>query len=187
MLNDFLVELQQAQLQRVWGKHAGAVVKNDDPEQMGRIQVSCASVLGNGIVWARPCVPYAGPNIGFYFIPPVGAGVWVEFEAGDVSRPIWSGCYWAKGELPADAASADIKLIVTDAVNLKIDDQAAEAELSNSSDSKTTWAKEVVTEAGKSTQTIGASGVVSESASGKGKVDVSDSGVTVNNGAMAVM
>ena len=28
---------------------------------------------------------------------------------------------------------------------------------------------------------------VSESASGKGKVDVSDSGVTVNNGAMAVM
>ena len=31
------------------------------------------------------------PASGFYAIPPIGAGVWIEFEAGDVSRPIWVG------------------------------------------------------------------------------------------------
>ena len=33
-------------------------------------------------------------------MPPVGAGVWIEFEAGDVSRPIWVGGWWATGEVP---------------------------------------------------------------------------------------
>ena len=37
---------------------------------------------------------------GFFSVPPVGAGVWIEFEAGDVSRPIWAGCFWGTGELP---------------------------------------------------------------------------------------
>ena len=30
----------------------------------------------------------------------VGAGVWIEFEAGDVDRPIWSGCFWGTAEAP---------------------------------------------------------------------------------------
>src|SRR5206468_3714079 len=97
------------QLNKVWGKYAGTVVDNSDPQQMGRLQVSCDAVLGSETVWARPCVPYAGPNVGFYFIPPVGAGVWIEFEGGEVSRAIWTGCYWSRGDLPADATSPDIK------------------------------------------------------------------------------
>jgi hypothetical protein len=52
--------------------------------------------------WALPCAPYAGTGAGFFSIPPIGAGVWIEFEAGDVSRPIWSGTWWAIGELPMD-------------------------------------------------------------------------------------
>ena len=27
-------------------------------------------------------------------IPPIGAGVWVEFEQGDPDYPIWVGCFW---------------------------------------------------------------------------------------------
>jgi uncharacterized protein involved in type VI secretion and phage assembly len=187
MLIEPLIEFQQAHLSRVWGKYAGKVVSNDDSEQMGRLQVSCPAVLGDAVIWALPCVPYAGPGVGYYFMPPVGAGIWVEFEAGDVSRPIWTGCYWAKGELPPDAASADIKLVATDTVTLKIDDGAGEAELANNSDSKTTWSKDVVTEAGQAKHSVGASGVTSESAASVGKVEVSDSGVKVNNGAFSVM
>lgn len=186
MLTDPFIEFQQAQLYRVWGKYAGKVVDNDDDEKMGRLQVMCGAVLGDAKVWALPCVPYAGPGVGSYFIPPVDAGVWVEFEGGDVSRPIWTGCYWAKGDLPTDATSADIKLIVTDSVSLKIDDGSGEAELRNSSESKTTWSGDVVTEAGQAKHTIGASGVTSESAASLGKVEVSDSGVSVNNGAFRV-
>jgi hypothetical protein len=32
--------------------------------------------------WALPAASYAADGQGFYAIPPVGAGVWIEFEAG---------------------------------------------------------------------------------------------------------
>ena len=33
--------------------------------------------------------------------PPWGAGVWAEFEQGDVNYPIWSGCRWgAQSDIP---------------------------------------------------------------------------------------
>ena len=35
----------------------------------------------------RAGAPYAGDGVGVYTIPAPGAGVWIEFEAGDVSRP----------------------------------------------------------------------------------------------------
>jgi len=48
-----------------------------------------------------------------------------------------------------------------------------------------TWASDVTTEAGGSTQTVGSDGVVSDSGS-TGKVEVASSGVNVNNGAFKV-
>ena len=184
---DSLFEPITAHLHKVWGKYAGKVVSVDDSESMGRVQVSCPAVLGDQPVWALPCVPYAGPGVGFFFIPPVGAGVWVEFEGGDVSRAIWTGCYWAKGDLPSDAASADIKLIVTDTCSLKIDDSSGEIELKNNREATTTWSADISAEAGQAKHTVGASGVSSESASGAGKLEVTDGGVVVNSGAFSVM
>lgn len=186
MIDDVFLDLQNAQLARVWGKYAGKVMSTDDSEQMGRLQVSCPAVLGNASVWALPCVPYAGPGVGFHFIPPVGAGVWIEFEGGDVSRAIWTGCYWAKGQLPSDATSADIKLIVTDMATLKIDDAASGGEVlvQNQSGSSITWNSDVTTEAGSATHTVGAGGVVSESM--PGKVEVGAAGVTINGGAFKI-
>ncbi|HEY0858570.1 MAG TPA: phage baseplate assembly protein V [Albitalea sp.] len=184
MNHEALLDFQNAQLNKVWGKYAGKVAGNTDPQQMGRLQVMCPAVLGAAQVWAMPCVPYAGPGVGFYFIPPIGAGVWIEFEGGDVSRAIWSGCYWAKGDLPPAAISADFKLIVTDKATLTIDDVAGEVVLENVSRASITWNADVTTEAGGATHTVGASGVVSESA--PGKVEVGAAGVTINSGAFKV-
>jgi hypothetical protein len=39
-------------------------------------------------------------------IPPKGAPVWIEFEAGDVSRPIWTGGWWGTGDVPNDASGS---------------------------------------------------------------------------------
>jgi uncharacterized protein involved in type VI secretion and phage assembly len=90
-----------------YGKYRGIVVDNADPEQLGRLKVKVPSVLGNDIVtgWATPCVPYGGEmNQGMLFIPDVDAGVWIEFEEGDLEFPIWVGTYWSKpggeSELP---------------------------------------------------------------------------------------
>jgi Type VI secretion system/phage-baseplate injector OB domain len=85
---------------KFYGKYRGTVVNNVDPMMIGRVQVQCAEVLGLGISsWAMPCVPVAGKHSGSFFMPELGAGVWVEFEHGDADYPIWTGCFWG---LPAE-------------------------------------------------------------------------------------
>lgn len=89
------------------GKYRGSVIDNQDPRDQGRLKVSVPEVLADvDSGWALPCVPYAGDQTGTYAVPPVGAGVWVEFEAGDVSRPIWVGGWWPSGKVPTDEAGA---------------------------------------------------------------------------------
>jgi hypothetical protein len=86
---------------RFYGKYRGIVFNNQDPLRLGRIQAMIPEVLGEiPSGWASPCTPYAGFLAGFYAVPLPGAGVWIEFEAGDISRPIWTGGWWAAGELP---------------------------------------------------------------------------------------
>ena len=83
---------------KFWGKYRGTVVNNIDPEMRGRLIISVPDVLSLvPSTWAEPCVPLAGPTgppMGVYMIPPIGAGVWVEFEQGDPDYPIWTGCRW---------------------------------------------------------------------------------------------
>jgi uncharacterized protein involved in type VI secretion and phage assembly len=104
-------------------KYRGTVENNIDPMQLGRIQVSVPSVLGEGrMSWAMPCVPYAGSGVGFFAIPPMGANVWVEFEGGDLDYPIWSGCFWGVGEVPAMPAIAEMKVLKTDMGTITLND-----------------------------------------------------------------
>ncbi len=106
-----------------FGKYRGKVENNVDPMQLGRIQVSVPAVLGDGTLsWAMPCVPYAGSQVGFFAIPPRNANVWVEFEGGDPDYPIWSGCFWGVGEVPAMPALAEMKVIKTDGLTLTLSD-----------------------------------------------------------------
>jgi uncharacterized protein involved in type VI secretion and phage assembly len=99
-----------------FGKYRGKVANNVDPLQLGRIQVKVPSVLGDGqMSWAMPCVPFAGSGVGFFAIPPNDANVWVEFEGGDPDSPIWSGCFWGQGEVPAQPAVAQVMIIKTKA------------------------------------------------------------------------
>jgi uncharacterized protein involved in type VI secretion and phage assembly len=94
--------------QRFYGKYRGTVVNNVDPMQTGRIQVMVPDVTNVMLSsWAMPCVPAAGIQTGFFAVPPIGAGVWVEFEHGDPDYPIWTGCFWGStAEVPALALTA---------------------------------------------------------------------------------
>lgn len=84
-----------------FGKFRATVVDNIDPMQLGRVKVTVPDVPGATAPWATPCVPFAGTNAGILALPPVGAGVWVEFERGDPAYPIWVGGYWASAaEVP---------------------------------------------------------------------------------------
>jgi uncharacterized protein involved in type VI secretion and phage assembly len=90
-----------------YGKYRGTVLNNIDPEQRGRIQVSVPGPLPIISSWAMPCMPSAGIQMGVYTVPSIGAGVWVEFEQGNLDYPIWSGCWWGSAaEVPALALAA---------------------------------------------------------------------------------
>lgn len=106
-IQNIVAGLVQRVEQRFYGKYRGIVVDNADPEHLGRLKANVPSVLGTDVVtgWALPCMPYGGDaDQGFLFIPEVGAGVWVEFEEGDLEFPIWVGTFWSKpggdSELP---------------------------------------------------------------------------------------
>jgi uncharacterized protein involved in type VI secretion and phage assembly len=88
---------------KYYGKYRGLVLNNIDPLQQGRLLVQAPDVLGLGISsWAMPCVPFAGPQMGAYVVPIIGAKVWVEFEGGNPDYPIWSGGFWGSAaEVPA--------------------------------------------------------------------------------------
>lgn len=89
-------------MNRYYGKYSGRVTDNEDPDGLGRIEVEVPSLLRKERVWALPCVPFAGNGVGFYMIPDVDTGVWIEFEGGDLSHPIWTGCYWSDGQSPKE-------------------------------------------------------------------------------------
>ena len=90
---------------KYFGKYRGTVVNNVDPMQIGRIQAivpDVSNVLPTS--WAMPCVPVAGLQMGEFTVPPIGSGVWMEFEQGSPDFPIWTGCFWGMaGEVPSAA------------------------------------------------------------------------------------
>lgn len=169
---------------RYFGKFRGTVVDNADPQSRGRIKVSVPAVLDTLEIWAVPCVPYAGDQVGWFAMPPVGAGVWVEFEAGDPSFPIWVGCFWADNQAPLGAVPG-IKGWKTDSITLTLDDEADEARLENSSDASVTLNADVTTVAGQGKHTVTGSAISSE-CGGAGKLEVKVATVSVNSGALEV-
>lgn len=86
---------------KYYGKYSGQVLANDqDPDNMGSIVVSVPAIFGaDAQVTARPCLPYA-----HFFIPAVGAMVWIEFEGGNTDYAIWVGTWPQQGATPAQAA-----------------------------------------------------------------------------------
>ena len=165
-LEDLLERLRT----RFYGKYRG-IVSDVDASTM-RIKAKVPSVLGETPTgWCMPCVPYAGKGVGFAFLPETGSGVWIEFEGGDVSYPIWVGGYWRDGEIPADATD-QVKVIVTAAPHkLKFDD--------GSSPSVT------LSDPKGNTVTLDSSGITI--AHGQSvSVVVSSSSVSVNDGALEV-
>lgn len=107
-VSDVSGQASGSRAERFYGKYRGVVVNNQDPEKLGRLQVTVPEVLGDVTSsWAVPCAPYVGPQAGLFAIPPPNAGVWIEFEAGDISRPIWVGGWWGSAEVPVKPGGGD--------------------------------------------------------------------------------
>jgi len=95
--------------EKYFGKYRGMVLNNVDPMQMGRLLLQVPDVTGlPPTSWAMPCVAVTGKQMGTYWLPQIGAGVWVEFEQGNPNYPIWVGGFWGSAaEVPALALAGN--------------------------------------------------------------------------------
>ncbi|MCY1078703.1 phage baseplate assembly protein V [Archangium lansingense] len=154
---------------RFYGKYRGVVTEVEEGGR-GRIKAKVPAVLAEQQTgWCDPCVPYAGKDVGFAFLPEPGSGVWIEFEGGDVSHPIWTGCYWREDELPSDVAPAKKLIRTVKGLQLLLDDDGESITLSDAQGN---------------TVTLDSSGITL--VRGGQKLEVTDSNVSVNSGALEV-
>jgi hypothetical protein len=119
---------------RYYGKYRGIVSQVLDGDDLGKLVVKVPEVYdGQDSPVAWPCVPFAGDGHGFVSLPEVNDGVWIEFEAGDPSRPIWTGSWWGANEIP-DPAATNVKTWVSSGgLKITLDDANNELRLEHSS------------------------------------------------------
>jgi hypothetical protein len=125
----FVAQIAEYMRTRHFGKYRAIVSDISDPENLCRIKAQGPIFGGETSPWAMPASPFAGAQHGLVLLPEVGDGVWMEFEAGDPSKPIWSGCWWARGQVPQPQGPT-IRLLATTANHqIVIDQQANEIKL----------------------------------------------------------
>jgi len=94
---------------RIWKEPFSA--PRDQVPVIWRLTATGFLIVPSNIIpstWAMPCFPIAGKQMGAYFIPQIGSGVWVEFEQGDPDYPVWTGCYYGiAAEVPALALAGN--------------------------------------------------------------------------------
>src|SRR6267154_336740 len=137
MNEQVILDILERLRNRFYGKYRGTVMDVDASTM--RIKAKVPAVLaGNESGWCMACVPYAGKDVGMAFLPEVGAGVWIEFEGGDVSFPVWVGCYWRDGEIPSDAQPAVKTIVTKQGHKILLDDDGQTITITDASSNKIT-------------------------------------------------
>ena len=100
---------QPPEITRYYGKYAGIVVSNsvedlelDREHHLGEIIVRVPGILEDADDGQQPIEVIALPSFapGFFFVPELDAHVWVEFIAGDIDYPIWTGVWYPVNQVP---------------------------------------------------------------------------------------
>lgn len=169
MTEPTLIDILDRLKNRFYGKYRGSVTEVDAATM--RIKAKVPAVLGTTPTgWCTACVPYAGPGVGWAFLPEVGSGVWIEFEGGDVSLPIWVGCYWRDAETKPTGVAAMVKVLATTAHTVTLDVDGTKLMIADTNKNDVTFASKGIT-----------------FSRGKGTIDVTDGKVSVNGPSLEVI
>ncbi len=170
---EILARLVERVESRFYGKYRGQVSDNDDPDTLGRLKAKVPALLGEQETgWALPAFAYGGlAEQGFFAVPDVGAGVWIEFEGGDLSYPIWAGTWYPSGAVPESATPSKKVLKTKSGHKIVFDDDGNSLEITDSNGN---------------TIKMDSSGIEIADANGH-NVKLTSSSVTVNDGALEVM
>jgi hypothetical protein len=112
--------------EQFFGKYTGLVKGNRDDDTLGRLQVAVPAVFApDETVQARAALPY-----GVFFVPEENTKVWVEFEGGDSTLPIWTGVQYGPGEFAQEAAKSPptVRAVKTAAGHLLVFDDTGGSE-----------------------------------------------------------
>jgi hypothetical protein len=123
-LEDLVIDLAELVNSKYFGKYRGIVKNVEDPKKIGRITAEVPEIYEDKeSPWASPSSPIAGPSYGFCMLPKEGDGVWIEFEGGDISRPIWTGFWWSEDELPELVGSKERIIISPNGHKISLNDE----------------------------------------------------------------
>lgn len=109
---------------RIWGLEklgryysayrAFVIDPQPDDKHIGNILVHIPRVQGGMKIIARAKQMYGGPGFGAkYFQPKAGEIVWIQFENGNPTKPIWSYHTWAENECPEELQDINTAGLVT--------------------------------------------------------------------------
>jgi molybdopterin-binding protein len=202
---DQLVELSEWRNEHYYGIYRGTVESVEEGDNLGIISVKIPDVFGPGhtVSRVRPCSPFAGDKHGFVAIPEPGDGVWIQFEAGKTSLPVWIGFWWASGEIPEPKGKLVRSFITTKGHKFVLDDDADEVTLlhSGGAEMKMTGSDVTITIGNASIEMSSSeiklavgptaslkitSSEIAIEASPVGSVKLTSSGVEIANGAMKI-
>jgi Type VI secretion system/phage-baseplate injector OB domain len=168
--DEILVDVLDRLRNRFFGKYRGVVTQVDAATM--RIKATVPAVLTDQPTgWCRACVPYAGAKQGFAFLPEAGTGVWIEFEGGDVSYPIWTGCFWHDNEAPPQATEKVRAIVTKGGITILLDE---------GTDTTTV----TITDRNNNKITLNSDGVTLQR--GGKQIAINDKMVSVNDGALEV-
>jgi phage baseplate assembly protein gpV len=138
--DDALARLIERVEGRYFGKYRGQVTDNGDPSNLGRVKAKVPRVLGDQECgWALPAFCYGGASEqGFFAVPDIGAGVWIEFESGDLSYPVWTGTWFTAGAIPESAKPAQKVLKTKSGHKIVLDDDAGSLNITDSNGNSVT-------------------------------------------------
>ena len=123
-----LMERGTEALGRFYSFYRGMVVNNEDPNHMNSLQVAIPEIQGGILVWALPFGQHGGLQTGFkYLAPEIGDTVYVMFEYGNPSKPLWTYHGFGLDQIPEELDGPNKMGLITPNGNLLVlDDSSGE-------------------------------------------------------------
>jgi len=120
-----------------YGFYRAEVTSTDDPDNdgspdpFGRVRVRVPAVGDDSDIsrLAWPVVPAAGDGFGLKATPPVGSRVYVVFENGKLTAPLWIGSWWSQGQLPDELEAVEQQGWITPGGHKLIMDSSSGSEM----------------------------------------------------------